>query len=91
MKCSFRPIVLLAATLLAIPLRAQSTRADERAAAAANSATEMPVIIPAGTPLTVVIDQDLSSASVNQGDPVAFHSHRIIRSSVTFSLKKERR
>lgn len=73
MKCSFRPIVLLAATLSAIPLGAQSTRANERAAAAANSTTNMPVVIPAGTPLTVVIDQDLSSASVNQGDSVAFH------------------
>lgn len=73
MKCSFHPIVLLAATLSAIPLGAQSTRADERAAAAANSTTQMPVVIPAGTPLTVAIDQDLSSASVNQGEPVAFH------------------
>src|ERR1700682_5552049 len=73
MKRSFRPIVLLAATLAAIPLGAQTTRADERAAASANSSTQMPVIIPAGTPLTVAIDQDLSSASVNQGDAVAFH------------------
>src|ERR1700737_5134057 len=73
MKCSFRPILLLPATLSAIPLGAQSTRADERAAAAANSTTHMPVVIPAGTPLTVAIDQDLSSASVNQGEPVAFH------------------
>src|ERR1700737_5442233 len=73
MKCSFRPIVLLAATLSAIPPGAKSPRADERAAAAANSTTHMPVVIPAGTPLTVAIDQDLSSASVNQGEPVAFH------------------
>ena len=73
MKCSFRPIMLLAATLAAVPLTAQTTREDQRAAAAANSRTEMPVIIPAGTPLTVAIDQDLSSASVNQGQRVSFH------------------
>jgi hypothetical protein len=73
MKCSFRPIVLLAATLAAVPLTAQITPGGERARAAANSSTEMPVIIPAGTPLTVAIDQDLSSASVNQGQQVSFH------------------
>jgi len=73
MKCSFRPIALLAVTLLAFPLAGQTTRADQRAAAAANSRTEMPVVIPAGTPLTVAIDQDLSSASVNAGQRVAFH------------------
>jgi hypothetical protein len=73
MKCSYRLITLIAATLAAVPLSAQSTRGGERARAAANSATEMPVIIPAGTPLTVAIDADLSSASVNQGQQVAFH------------------
>jgi hypothetical protein len=73
MKCSFRPIVLLAATLVAVPLTAQTTQGGERARAAANSSTQMPVIIPAGTPLTVAIDQDLSSASVNQGQQVSFH------------------
>ena len=73
MKRSYRMIVLLAAMLAAVPLAAQSTREDERAAAAANSATRMPVIIPAGTPLTVAIDQDLSSDSVNDGQQVPFH------------------
>ena len=73
MKCSFRPIVLLAATLAAVPLTAQVTPGGERARAAANSSTEMPVIIPAGTPLTVAIDQDLSSASVSEGQRVSFH------------------
>jgi len=73
MKCSYRLITLLAATLTAVPLAAQSTQADERAAAAANSRTQMPVVIPAGTPLTVAIDEDLSSASVNQGQRVSFH------------------
>jgi hypothetical protein len=73
MKCSFRPVLLLAATLVAVPLSAQNTRSGERARAAANSSTQMPVIIPAGTPLTVAIDEDLSSASVNQGQQVAFH------------------
>ena len=55
MKCSYRLITLIAATLAAIPLSAQSNGGGERARAAANSATEMPVIIPAGTPLTVAI------------------------------------
>ena len=73
MRCSYRLITLLAATLAAVPLQGQSTRADQRAAAAANSRTEMPVVIPAGTPLTVAIDEDLSSASVNQGQEVSFH------------------
>jgi hypothetical protein len=73
MKCSFRTIMLLATTLAAVPLSAQDTRSGERARAAANSSTQMPVIIPAGTPLTVAIDEDLSSASVNQGQQVAFH------------------
>ena len=73
MKYSYRLMTLMAAALAAVPLGAQSTRADARAAAAANSRTEMPVVIPAGTPLTVVIDEDLSSASVNQGQEVAFH------------------
>ena len=73
MKGSFRAIMLLATTLAAVPLSAQDTRSGERARAAANSSTQMPVIIPAGTPLTVAIDEDLSSASVNQGQQVAFH------------------
>jgi hypothetical protein len=73
MKCSFRPVLLLAATLVAVPLTAQNTRSGERARAAANSTTKMPVVIPAGTPLTVAIDEDLSSASVTQGQKVAFH------------------
>ena len=73
MKYYLRSIVLLAATLAAVPLSAQSTGSGERARAAANSSTRMPVIIPAGTPLTVSIDEDLSSASVNQGQQVAFH------------------
>jgi len=73
MKYYLRSIVVLAATLAAVPLSAQNTRSGERARAAANSSTQMPVIIPAGTPLTVAIDEDLSSASVNQGQQVAFH------------------
>jgi hypothetical protein len=72
MKGSFRPVLLLAATLVAAPLSAQNG-SGERAREAANSSTRMPVIIPAGTPLTVAIDEDLSSASVNQGQQVAFH------------------
>ncbi|HMG70826.1 MAG TPA: hypothetical protein VK544_06895, partial [Gemmatimonadaceae bacterium] len=73
MKGSIRAIVLAAATLAAVPLIAQSNGSGERARAAANSRTQMPVVIPAGTPLTVAIDEDLSSASVNQGQQVAFH------------------
>jgi hypothetical protein len=73
MKRPYRLITLLAAMVTTVPLVAQSTRADERAAAAANSTTRMPVVIPAGTPLTVAIDEDLSSASVNQGQQVSFH------------------
>jgi hypothetical protein len=73
MKYVFRSMVVLAATLATVPLSAQNSQSGERARAAANSTTRMPVIIPAGTPLTVAIDQDLSSASVNQGQDVAFH------------------
>jgi len=73
MKHLFRSMVVLAATLAALPLSAQNSQSGERARAAANSTTRMPVIIPAGTPLTVAIDEDLSSASVNQGQQVAFH------------------
>jgi hypothetical protein len=73
MKYAFRSMVVLAATLAAVPLSAQNSQSGERARAAANSTTRMPVIIPAGTPLTVAIDEDLSSASVNQGQQVAFH------------------
>jgi hypothetical protein len=73
MKCSYRLVTLLALVVSAVPLAAQSTRANARAAAAANSATRMPVVIPAGTPLTVAIDQDLSSASVNSGQRIQFH------------------
>lgn len=72
MMSSIRPMLLLAATVAALPLGAQSGR-GERARAAANSSTQMPVIIPAGTPLTVAIDQDLSSASVNAGQAITFH------------------
>ncbi len=64
---------LLALALPAVPLMAQSMGGGERARAAANSATRMPVVIPAGTPLTVAIDQDLSSASVNSGQRISFH------------------
>jgi hypothetical protein len=73
MRVSIRTMTLLAATLAAVPLSAQSNPGGERARAAANSTTQMPVIIPAGTPLTVAIDEDLSSASVNQGQHVQFH------------------
>ena len=73
MKYYNRIITLLALTLPAVPLLAQSTRDDERAARAANSTTRMPVVIPAGTPLTVAIDEDLSSASVNSGQRISFH------------------
>ena len=73
MKVSITPVLLLAATLVAVPLSAQNNNSGERARAAANSTTRMPVVIPAGTPLTVAIDEDLSSASVNQGQEVAFH------------------
>jgi hypothetical protein len=73
MKYVFRSMVVLAATLAAVPLSAQNSQSGERAREAANSTTRMPVVIPAGTPLTVAIDQDLSSASVNQGQDVAFH------------------
>lgn len=71
MKKLSGPTMLLAATLLSVPLAAQSNNARIRAAA--NSATEMPVIIPAGTPIKVALDEDVSSASVNNGDPVGFH------------------
>lgn len=73
MKYAFRSIVALAATIAAVPLSAQNSQSGERAREAANSTTRMPVVIPAGTPLTVAIDEDLSSASVNQGQEVAFH------------------
>ncbi|MEO8910040.1 MAG: hypothetical protein ABI408_07425 [Gemmatimonadaceae bacterium] len=74
MKDSFRAIALLGvAALVAVPAAAQTTRNDRRAAAAANSATEMPVIIPEGTPIKVALDRDISSASVNKGDTVSFH------------------
>jgi len=73
MKYSYRLITPLALALAADPLTAQSTRDDARAAAAANSSTEMPVVIPAGTPLIVAIDEDLSSASVNSGQSISFH------------------
>jgi hypothetical protein len=59
MKYYYRLTTLLALALPAVPLIAQSTRADERAARAANSATRMPVVIPAGTPLVVAIDGPL--------------------------------
>jgi hypothetical protein len=73
MKVSFRSIMFLAATLAAVPLAGQTGGGGERARAAANSSTRMPVIIPAGTPLTVAIDKDLSSDGVNDGEQVPFH------------------
>ena len=73
MKGSYRLITLSALVLSAAPLAAQTPREDNRAAAAANSRTRMPVVIPAGTPLTVAIDQDLSSQSVNAGQRISFH------------------
>jgi hypothetical protein len=73
MKYCNRFVTLLALVLPVVPLTAQSTRAENRAAAAANSRTRMPVVIPAGTPLTVAIDQDLSSQSVNAGQRISFH------------------
>lgn len=73
MKGSFRSIVGLAALLAAVPLTTQAQGGGERARAAANSSTQMPVVIPAGTPLKVVLDQDLSSEVVNGGEPVSFH------------------
>jgi hypothetical protein len=73
MQDSLRAIVMLTATLMAVPLGAQSNMGGRRAAAAANSQTEMPVIIPAGTPIKVTLDRDVSSASVNNGDTVSFH------------------
>jgi hypothetical protein len=73
MQDSFRAIMLVAATLMTVPVGAQSSGGGQRAAAAANSATEMPVIIPAGTPIKVALDRDISSASVNTGDTVSFH------------------
>ena len=73
MKYYYRLTTLLTLVLPVVPLMAQSTRGGERAREAANSATRMPVVIPAGTPLTVAIDQDLSSASVNSGQRISFH------------------
>jgi hypothetical protein len=73
MKYPYRLFTLAALVLSAVPLAAQSTSADERAAAAANSRTRMPVVIPAGTPLTVALDEDLSSQSVNAGQRISFH------------------
>jgi hypothetical protein len=73
MKGSYRLITLSALVLSAAPLAAQTPREDNRAAAAANSRTRMPVVIPAGTPLTVALDQDLSSQSVNAGQRISFH------------------
>jgi hypothetical protein len=74
MYVPLRVIALLSAGVAAVSLNAQQpTGADKRAAAAANSPTEMPVIIPAGTPFKVALDRDISSASVNQGDTVSFH------------------
>ncbi len=73
MENSLRTIVCLAATLMTVPVGAQSTGGGQRAKAAANSATEMPVVIPAGTPIKVALDRDISSASVNTGDTVSFH------------------
>jgi hypothetical protein len=71
MQKTLRAVALIAATFIAVPLSAQ--RDSARIAAALNSQTTMPVIIPAGTPLKVVLDRDISSESVNVGDTVSFH------------------
>jgi hypothetical protein len=72
-----RPIVtglLFASTALAVPLYAQQmdSTAAQRTASALNSQTTVPLIIPAGTPLTVKLERDISSAAVNVGDTVTF-------------------
>ena len=55
------------------PVATDSTMTPEqRTAAALNSRTHVPLIIPAGTPIKVVLDRDISSASVNAGDTVSF-------------------
>jgi hypothetical protein len=68
-------LIFSACTLAALsaPSYAQSASSDARARAAANSRTVMPVIIPAGTPIAVALDNDLSSESAKQGDRVTFH------------------
>ena len=71
MQKTLSGVALLAAALMAAPLGAQ--RDSARIAAALNSQTTMPVVIPAGTPLTVVLDNDVSSESANVGDAVSFH------------------
>lgn len=71
MQKSLRAVVLAAAALIAVPVGAQ--RDSARIAAALNSQTQMPVIIPAGTPLKVALDRDISSESANIGDTVSFH------------------
>src|SRR5450756_119969 len=71
MQKTFRAVALIAATFIAVPVSAQ--RDSARMAAALNSQTQMPVIIPAGTPLKVALDRDISSESVNVGDTVSFH------------------
>jgi hypothetical protein len=77
MKVKPLPVSLLfsAVTLAAIaaPIQAQSNSSDARAAAAANSRTVMPVVIPAATPIVVALDSAVSSESAKQGDRVMFH------------------
>lgn len=75
MQFSIRAIaIVLSAGAAVAQLNAQQpTGTDARVNAALNSQTQMPVTIPAGTPLKVALDRDISSASVNQGDSVSFH------------------
>jgi hypothetical protein len=65
---------LVASIVLSVPLHAQQmdSTSAQRTAAALNSQTSVPLIIPAGTPLKVTLERDISSASVNVGDTVTF-------------------
>jgi len=65
---------LLVSTALVAPLYAQQmdSTSAQRTASALNSQTTVPLIIPAGTPLIVKLERDISSASVNVGDTVTF-------------------
>jgi hypothetical protein len=65
--------LMLAATAVAVTLNAQQSSDSARIQAALKSQTEMPVTIPAGTPLVVALDKAISSASVNTGESVSFH------------------
>lgn len=70
---TFVLVAAVAATPLTHDLLAQDSTAAQRSVAAVNSQTQVPLIIPAGTPLTVALDRAVSSASVNNGDTVSFH------------------